>query len=423
MTPKKETPIVVAVSGGPDSMALLSMLQKQYDTIVVAHVNHNTGRPGQKEEEIFVKNYCEKHNLIFESMIIQKHSKKNFHNEAHKIRYQFFEEILKKYHTNYLFTAHHGDDLIETILFRIMRGSSIKAIHGPTKKSQKNGYTIIRPLLTYTKQQLLEYNKKNNIPYCIDSSNEKDIYTRNRIRKQILPFLKKENKNVHLKFLKFSEELNEIEEYLQKQTEQQIKTRLHQNELSLKNWDQLDTIIQKRTLEYTLGHIYSERTNLESKHIHMLQALIKKRSGTTLHFPNNIKIRKEYDTLRIIQQEINHTYELELKENLLLPNGHNIKFEETELDSNFVCRLNKQDLTFPLIVRTKKPGDKIKVKGLNHNKKVKEIMINEKIPLHLRNSYPIVTDSQGNIIWIPGIKKSQFCKTKEEKYDIILKYY
>ncbi len=423
MMPSKETPIVVAVSGGPDSMALLSMLQKQYKTIIVAHVNHNTGRIGQKEEETFVKNYCQKYNLIFESMTIKNHTKKNFHNEAHKIRYQFFEQLLKKYKTNYLFTAHHGDDLVETILFRIMRGSSMKAIHGPTKISKKNGHTIIRPLLNYTKQELLDYNKKHNIPYCIDPSNEKDIYTRNRIRKQILPFLKKENKNIHLKFLKFSEELNEIENYLTNQTEKQIQIRWNTNELSIQNWDQLDQIIQKRILEHTLGKIYKERTHLESKHITMLQTLIKNKSGTTLDLPEQIKVRKEYNTLRFIKEETNNTYQLELKQNLILPNGHQIKLEETNEDSNFVCRLNKQELTFPLIVRTRKQGDKMIIKGLNHHKKIKEIMINEKVPIHLRNSYPIVTDGEGTIVWIPGIKKSQFCKTKEEKYDIILKYY
>lgn len=418
--------IVVAVSGGPDSMALLSLLESYFKTIVCVHVHHNTGRIGQDEDEKFVKNYALEHHHIFESMKIEEYNKKNFHNQAHKKRYQFFEIILKKYHSKYLFTAHHGDDLMETMLFRMMRGSTIEAFHGFSEISFKNDYMIIRPLLKYTKAELLEYNKKNNISYRIDDSNEKDVYTRNRIRKNILPFMKKEQKNVHLKFLKLSEELEEMETFIKKEAEQKKKEWYHNNTLNITKWNDVETIIQKRILQQILSDIYLEEQELlETAHIELLQNLIlSATSGTKLTFPKGIQIKKEYQTILFGNENQETSYTMILEDNLVLPNGHEIKFEiEAETDSNFVCRLKKEELVLPLFVRTRKEQDRMQVKGLNGSKKIKEIFINEKIPEHLRANYPIVTDSTGKIVWLPGVKKSQFDKTKEEKYDIILRYY
>ena len=116
--------IVIGCSTGPDSMALLDMLikiQSKYNlSLIVAHVNHNV-RKESYEESLFMKEYCTKHKLIFESMTIEKYGDDNFHNEARNIRYNFFEMVVHKYGANYLMTAHHGDDLMETILMRIVR--------------------------------------------------------------------------------------------------------------------------------------------------------------------------------------------------------------------------------------------------------------------------------------------------------------
>ena len=420
----KNVPIVVAVSGGPDSMALLSLLEKKFDNIICAHVNHNTGRIGQNEEEEFVKEYCKNKGHIFESMIIEKYDKGNFHNQAHHMRYKFFEMLLKKYNSSYLFTAHHGDDLMETMLFRMMRGTTLKALHGFSKITKKKDYYIVRPLLEYTKAELLNYNIKNNIPYCIDSSNEKEVYTRNRIRKNILPFIKSENKNVHLKFLALSEELEDVENYIEKEVKKEIKVRYNHNILSLKDWHTVDTLIKKRIIQTVLGMLYENQNKLESIHVNQIIDLTFKQSGVKIDLPGNYIVRKEYNTIIFENNKTEADYKIELVSNTELPNGHRIKFvTEEESDSNYVCRLNKNDIVMPLIVRTKKKQDYMEVKGLNGSKKIKEIFINSKIPVHERKLYPIVTDSTGKIVWLPGVKKSKFDKTKEEKYDIILRYY
>ena len=188
--------IVVGCSAGPDSMALVDMLLKVREkyslSLIVAHVNHNLRKQSVQEEE-YLRNYCEKHHIMFEGMVITEYGDDNFHNEARNIRYDFFEKVVYKYHAQYLMTAHHGDDLVETILMRITRGSNLNGYSGFKKVVDMEGYQIVRPLLVYTKQELEEYDKINHVMYYIDSSNAKDKYTRNRYRKYVLPFLRTYN--------------------------------------------------------------------------------------------------------------------------------------------------------------------------------------------------------------------------------------
>ena len=189
-------PLVVGTSAGPDSMALLHHLKTTTNNpIICCHINHNV-RPESKEEEEYLKNYCQKENIIFESMTINEYKENNFENEARKKRYSFYEETLNKHNSKYLFLAHHGDDLIETILMKISRGSSLEGYAGIKEVSKQNNYYIIRPFIEYTKENLINYNNKNNIKYYIDKSNEDTKYTRNRYRKLILPILKEENNNI-----------------------------------------------------------------------------------------------------------------------------------------------------------------------------------------------------------------------------------
>jgi tRNA(Ile)-lysidine synthetase-like protein len=209
--------IVAGVSGGPDSMALIYILnefkEKMDLRLVCAHINHNT-RKETEEEEKYLRNYCKENNIIFECIKVDKWGDDNFENEARTVRYNFFEELVDNYGAKYLMTAHHADDLIETILMRIVRGSTLKGYSGFSKIVQKNGYKIIRPLITLTKDEIIEFDKKNNIKYFIDSTNNDDVHTRNRYRHVVLPFLKKENPNVHKKFIKFSETLLENSNYI-----------------------------------------------------------------------------------------------------------------------------------------------------------------------------------------------------------------
>ena len=169
--------VVVACSGGPDSMFLLYELLEirklKKINIICAHVNHKL-RKESDQEYTDVQNYCTEKQVTFEGMIITEY-KNNFNeNEARIKRYIFFEEIVRKYKAKYLFTAHHGDDLIETILMKIVRGSNIKGYAGFSKETKRKDYILVRPLINLTKDEILDNCKKNKINYATDLSNEKD---------------------------------------------------------------------------------------------------------------------------------------------------------------------------------------------------------------------------------------------------------
>lgn len=189
--PKDES-VVLACSGGPDSMFLLNLLYNMGISCVVAHVNHKV-RKESDEEYLFLKSYCSERDIIFEGREITDFVTGNFENYARNFRYSFFKEIVDKYSAKYLFTAHHGDDLMETILMRLTRGSSLKGYAGFSSISERDGYKIIRPLIYLDKDFIENYNKDNDIPYSIDYTNDLDDYTRNRYRHNVLPFLKEED--------------------------------------------------------------------------------------------------------------------------------------------------------------------------------------------------------------------------------------
>lgn len=422
------TYVVIGVSAGPDSMCLLDIIKKKTNKIVVCHINHNVRKESIIEEK-FLKTYCEDNNLIFESMTIQEYTDNNFENEARTKRYAFYEEILKKYNSKYLFLAHHGDDLIETILMKIIRGSNIEGYSGIKEISKVKNYMIVRPLLSYTKEDILEYNKSNNIPYFIDNSNTDTKYTRNRYRKNILPLLKEEDNNVHQKFLKYSKTLQEYDTYIKELIKQNIDNIFKTNIIQIEELNKLDDFLKKNTLYHILNIIYDNKNNIiTEKHINDILKLINnKKPNLTLDLPLGKTLIKEYNKIYIQSKNKiieNNEYKIELDNNIIIDNLKIQIVEKEDTDGNNVCRLNTKELKLPLYFRNKKDGDYIILKGSNNKKKIKEIFIEKKISKSIRKSYPLLVDSQNNIIWIPNIKKSKFCIKRDEKdknYDIIIK--
>lgn len=421
--------IVVGCSTGPDSMALVDMLLKIRDkynlNIIIAHVNHNV-RKESYDEAVFLKNYCFENKLIFESMVIEEYGDDNFHNEARNIRYSFFDNIVHKYEAKYLMTAHHGDDLMETILMRMVRGSNLNGYSGFKSIVDMDDYKIVRPLIVYTKKELEEYDMLNNVHYFVDSSNSKDTYTRNRYRKYVLPFLKEEDKDVHLKFLKFSKTLEEASSFIDDVTEKAIRRVVDNNKIIIDKFLLEDIFIQKEILYNFLSEFYQDDLILVcDRHIDLILNLINsKKANAFVNLPNDVIARKDYNYFELKKEiDVISGYEIEFNDFVMLPNNHTIKrIDYTDDNSNNICRLNSEDICLPLIIRSRRIGDKIYVKGLNGSKKVKDIFIDKKISINERDSWPIVLDSKGNVVWIPGIKKSKFDKKKTDSYDIILKY-
>ena len=421
--------IVLGNSGGPDSMCLLTILlrlrEKYHLSIVSAHVNHNVRSESAAEKE-FLMNYCKDNNVGFEAMTIERYGDDNFHNQARKIRYNFFNDVVKKYDANYLMTAHHGDDLVETILMRMVRGSTLKGYSGFEKILDNGTFKTVRPLVFITKDEALKFDEENNIPYVIDKSNFKGKYTRNRYRMNILPFLKEEDPKVHEKFLKFSETLNEYDNFINNEIKRTIGRVYKNNKIDVAKYRELDPLIQKKIIYVILEEIYKEDLMvINDRHVKLIMDLLNsKRANSKICLPHNVQVIKSYDEV-LFTKEVKETisYEVELIKYALLPNGHKIEVvDDEESNNNDVCRIDSSEVSFPLYVRTRKLGDKMFLKKIDGYKKVKDIFIDCKIPTKDRDKWPIVVDSKDKIIWIPGVKKSIFTKLNNEKYDIILKY-
>lgn len=422
--------IVVGVSGGPDSMALLYILNefknKMDLNIVCAHVNHNK-RKESEQEKIDLENYCKQNNIIFEYVKITKWGDDNFHNEARSVRYNFFEELVFNYHAKYLMTAHQGDDLIETILMRIVRGSTLKGYSGFSRIVDKGEYKIVRPLITVTKDEIMKFDEQNNIKFAIDQSNNEDHYTRNRYRHTVLPFLKQEEPNIHKKFLKFSETLLKNSNYIDSIANKEFNKVFQNGNLDIDRFKALDNVIQTKIIYNILEKIYGDDLLIiGDAHVDLIFDLItSNKSNSIVHLPNNVIVVKSYNELSFsYDDDVNDEYEIQIDELVNLPNGKIIeKVNETNDTSNYTIRLNSSEISLPLYVRNRRDGDKIKLKGLNAHKKVNEIFINEKIKMKDRNTWPVVLDSKDNIVWLPGLKKSNLDKKITEEYDIILRYY
>ncbi len=426
---KENDKIVIACSGGPDSMVLLSLLcnlRKEKDfNIICAHVNHNK-REESESEALMVEDFCKKNKVTFEMTKFEEYEKGNFEAIARKKRYEYFEKVMKKYKTKKLFTAHHGDDLAETILMRITRGSTLRGYSGFTKYNNSEWYELYRPLIFVTKQEIIEYADENKIPYAIDKSNKDQKYTRNRFRYQILPELKKEEPNVDKKFLNFSEKIDEAASYIDEVVDEKIKEMYKDNSLNLIKFNYEKPYIKKMIIKELLGRIYDDDViYLKDKHVDMIIKTVNSdRPNLEVVLPKKMRVLKRYDKLIFTNEEfIKNSYHYLFDERLEINNHVIEEVESSDTDGNDICRLNIEEIKLPLVVRNRTDGDKMTIKGMKGTKKIKEIFIENHISQEERDTWPILVDARDEILWLPGLKKSQYNKPKGEKCDIILKYH
>ena len=417
------TSVVIACSGGPDSMCLLSLVNNlsttKNITVICAHVNHKLRKESEEEAQM-VERYCKENNIIFESMEITDYLNGEFSEEDARIRrYNFFDQVINKYQAAYLLTAHHGDDLIETVLMRLTRGSNLSGYIGIKQINTNDSYKILRPLLTTTKEAILKYNQENNIPYAIDSSNDNLKYTRNRYRNVVLPFLKNEDANVHLKYLKFSEELiacdNFISDYIAS------KNIIVDNSILINKLNSETQFIKRKAIELLIKEI--QKNDYLAISDNQMQEIIKllDKSNKSVDLNNNYKCINEYGILKIVKNEDSNLTEIIFDKDVSTKYFNFYYNTKDGNDSNYSIYLSSDDIVLPLKLRAKQDGDRMIVKNMGGSKKISDIFIDCKVPKNKREEYPILVDAKDTIIWVPGLKKSQFAKDKSEKYDIIIK--
>ena len=184
--------------------------------------------------------------------------------------------------------------------------------------------------------------------------------------------------------------------------------------------------LQKNILYKFLNNYYQNQPNIiKEKHIiNILNTINSKKPNQMINLPHNQIARKSYDYLYLEKKPTtkNNSYKILLEKTNIIGNITIEQINESTKDGNNICRINSKEIELPLYIRNRKPGDYIEQKGLKGKKKIKEIFIENKIPKHLRDSYPILVDNQDRIIWLPNLKKSKFNSPKQDFYDIILRY-
>ncbi|AHK22136.1 tRNA lysidine(34) synthetase TilS [Candidatus Hepatoplasma crinochetorum] len=277
----KNKNIIVAVSGGPDSIFLLSKLVKKKYKIIVAHVNYHFRKESNQEEEL-VKKICNENSFIFERLSVDKkiekiYSKINNNQEAYArlIRYDFFKEIAKKYQTNYLFLGHHKDDFLETAIMQEKRSNKY-LFYGINKKNYYQNLILIRPFINkYWKEEIIEKLNKAKIDYKIDKSNFSDKYLRNQIRKKLFLLNLKEKE----KMLDYYKKINSANERKRKKIDKIFKNwRIKDYDVDFFN-NQKDLLKENLIYKYLSTQFIDENISINNNKIKAIILFIKNKRG------------------------------------------------------------------------------------------------------------------------------------------------
>lgn len=299
--------LVLGVSGGPDSMTMLDILLKvkQANQIsfdfVVAHVNHMI-REEAKEDEAYVKNYCMKNNIQFygKSIDVQKIANTNkisTEEAGRNARYDFFDEVLQNINGNKIAIAHNKNDKVETMMMNALRGCGIQGLKGIEPIRGK----YIRPLIECERKEIEDYCKENNMEPRIDKTNFENVYTRNKIRNIVIPYIQQEfNPNIIETMDRLSHLVTEQETYIQKQVADAYKEIVLEEEidsdnpyivLDLKKFNVQEKVIKSNIILYTITRLFHTTKGIEKIHIEDIIKLCANNIGNKFLMPNkNLKI-------------------------------------------------------------------------------------------------------------------------------------
>lgn len=305
--------VVLGVSGGPDSICMLNILNKIMKEklidfeIVVCHVNHGLRENAVLDEE-FVKDFCEKIGVqCFVKHVnlkqVAEEQKRGLEETGRIIRYEFFDEILQKTNSNKIAIAHNINDKAETIIMNVLRGSGPAGLVGIEAQNGK----YIRPLIEIKREEIESYLEEQKIVARHDESNDENIYTRNKIRNIVIPFIKEEfNPNIIDTLERLSDIIKEQEEYLEFQTEKcynEVCLEEINGEIviDLKKFNSLEKVIQKRVILYSVKKIFGSTKGIEKIHIEDIIKLCNNNIGNKYLTPNkNLKVEIKMKKLNII---------------------------------------------------------------------------------------------------------------------------
>ena len=389
-----ESKFLIGVSGGIDSMALLQLSLDANLNIEVAHVSYQLRKQENEVEISNLKEFCEKNSITLHLKKVLLDKSKNTQNEARDVRYQFFDKIINTCNLDYILTAHHKNDDHETFLNNAIRGCGLKGIKGIPEKRKK----ILRPVLQFSKIELLEYANSKRVPFYNDSSNFEDLYNRNFLRNTVLKNISTRFPNYEIGLSKTIENLKRdylvLEDLVEKIVSPYIEKK---NQNIIVKYDKNIPINCWYHFFKKYGFNFDQISNcFNSKFI----------SGKFIK-SNNFRLIKdrEYWILCPVLTDINNKkIKLELNQNYKFP----IKLELIEqkrmekIDKNKNIGLfDLSNINFPLTLRKWEYGDFMKPLGTNGKKKISDILIDKKVSIvEKENIYVILSNNE--IIWLIG---------------------
>ncbi len=394
--------VAVALSGGCDSMALLHLLyemkSKSKFNLLAINVEHGIRGEQSIKDSQFVKDYCEKHNveLISFSVDCPKYALENkltLEQAGRILRYQCFEKALQSKKCDLIATAHHLGDNAESVLFNLFRGTALKGLAGIKSNYQDK---IIRPLLNCSKEEILEYVTKNEIPYVQDSTNFDDKYTRNFIRLNIIPEIKKIFPQAEKSIMRLSNSVKEDGDFLDNLAQKSIEPSIDGYYLRLP----LEPVLIKRATIQILQLLGIEK-DWQQSHLNDVVKLSQNSTSKSINLLNKVVAVKEYNRIFFFVADS------DTQKNLLLPltettfEFYGKKYQIQQLDEipknlKDGLYLDKDKVPKTAVIRTKKNGD-VFTKFGGGSKKLNDYFTDKKIPSRLRTRIPLLTD--GNEIF------------------------
>lgn len=433
--------ILAGVSGGIDSMVLLTLLQQFVEMskgeIVVAHLNHGLRGKESDRDEAFVKNVAEMMGLICITKMINVgdialEEGLNLQDAARRERYRFFEEVFKDQGCDRIAVGHNADDQAETMLMRIIRGSGIKGLGGiPPERG-----VIIRPLIELSREDIANYASTKGIDFIEDSSNLKDSYLRNKLRLQLIPTLKEYNPRICKELNLLSSINRDVESYLQDEAEKVFqKTLCPENEdaifLDVSIFNAIPAALKAKVVMKAVEQLAGSTLGLFSVHILDVENLaLNAVSGRSINLPKGMIVSLEYGRLIFsyiprskgdisFKCPLNIPGDTIIKEaGIILRTSKAMPDDSILADDKKSIYLDMKLFSEPLEVRSFIAGDRIRIQGMTGRKKLKDLFIDEKVPPRLRRKIPILV-SGNEILWVIGLRQSKSTNIESPKGELV----
>lgn len=427
--------IIIALSGGADSMALLSFLHKAYTNGVIAslhafHLNHSLRAEADSEEE-FVRDYCESISVPFTShkADISSYAKENRISEetaGRKVRYEYLRKLKEELGYDLIATAHHADDNAETIIMRLTRGTALKGMGGIHPKSGD----IIRPLLFMTKDEIYSFCEKENIPYVTDMSNFDDKYFRNKVRNNVLPVLREENPSLSVNILRMTEVMREAWDYISSQVDK-VPLEKTENSVSCLKSDiiHLDGYLISQVV-HKMCAVISGADNVGYEHIKKITRLLKDSDNRWEYDLPGLKIyladgRLTVTAEREKKEAVNYFHEVKIGEIYEIEgagmsfSSKIIKKDENFIINSYIKAVDYDKIKGKLFISPRTAEMKFRPVGRNMTKSVSKFLSDLKVPMEKRNTLPVLQDDVG-IVAVGNIEIDEKYKITENTQNILL---